>query len=113
MPTNYVPKTQHLNPSRIQKICKDLIKEAGEDRTLALDAYRFFKRLVEDEGDAPSKQLMVDALKVAQSSKNNVVKILNLIVKMEESGDSALTKANKGSGNSVFDELDSLINDKS
>jgi len=111
MPTNYVPKNPHLGPSRIQKICKDLIKEAAEDRELALEAHRYFKRQAEDNDDGASKQLMVDSLKVAQSSKNNVVKILNLVIKMEESSSDNLTKASKGAENSVFSELDKLIND--
>lgn len=112
MPTTYIPKTSILGPTRVQRIAKKLIDEAGEDRTLALEAHRFFRAMVdENPQDAAAKTLMVDALKVAQASKNNVVKILNLIIKMEEGPVDQKSKASKGAGNSVFNELDNLLND--
>lgn len=111
MPTNYIPKTSILGPTRVQRIAKKLIDEAAEDRQLALDAHRFFRAMVdENPQDAAAKGLMVDALKVAQASKNNVVKILNLVVKMEEFKETAI-KNSKVVDNSVFAELDNLIND--
>tara|TARA_R110000787_G_scaffold4916_3_gene18529 strand:- start:110 stop:451 length:342 start_codon:yes stop_codon:yes gene_type:complete len=113
MPTNYIPKNSILGPTRVQRIAKKLIDEAAEDRTLALDAHRFFRAMVdENPQDAAAKGLMVDALKVAQASKNNVVKILNLVIKMEESTADSKTKASKGAENSVFNELDNLLKDE-
>ena len=112
MPTTYIPKTSILGPARVQRIAKKLIDEAGEDRTLALEAHRFFRAMVdENPQDAAAKTLMVDTLKVAQASKNNVVKILNLIIKMEEGPTDMKSKASKGAGNSVFNELDNLLNE--
>ena len=112
MPSNYIPKNSILGPTRVQRIAKKLIEEAGEDRTLDLDAHRFFRAMVdENPQDAAAKSLMVDALKVAQASKNNVVKILNLIIKMEESFSDTKTTASKGTENSVFNELDNLLNE--
>ena len=112
MPTNYIPKNSILGPTRGQRIPKKLIDESAEDRNLALDAHRFFKAMVdENPQDAAAKNLMVDALKVAQASKNNVVKILNLIVKMEDNSSDNKTKASKGVENSVFNELDNLLKD--
>lgn len=111
MPSNYVPKNSILGPTRIQRIAKKLIEESAEDRSLALDAHRFFRAMVdENPQDAAAKGLMVDSLKVAQASKNNVVKILNLLVKMEESPLDK-TKASGDSPNSVFNELDNLLNE--
>ncbi len=110
MPTNYIPKNPVLGPTRVQRIAKKLIDEAGEDRKLALDAHRFFRAMVdENPQDAAAKNLMVDALKVAQASKNNVVKVLNLVIKMEETLEGA--KASKSSENSMFNELDNLLNE--
>ena len=115
MPSDYVPKVAHLNPNRIQKIAKDLIGEAKQDRDLALVTHKFFRAMVdENPQDSTAKQLMVDCLKVAQASKNNVIKILSLVSKMNNDavviGDK--TKANsKGTENSVFSELDNLLND--
>ena len=113
MPSNYVPKNSILGPTRIQRIAKKLIEESAEDRSLALDAHRFFRAMVdENPQDAAAKGLMVDSLKVAQASKNNVVKILNLVIKMEESTPDGKTKASKGAENSVFNELDNLLKDE-
>tara|TARA_Y100000310_G_scaffold335222_2_gene416723 strand:- start:482 stop:820 length:339 start_codon:yes stop_codon:yes gene_type:complete len=112
MPSNYIPKNSILGPTRVQRIAKKLIDEAGEDRNLALEAHRFFREMVDaNPQDAAAKNLMVDALKVAQASKNNVVKILNLVIKMEENTTEARTKATKGAENSVFNELDNLLNE--
>lgn len=110
MPSEYIPKKPVLNKNRVQKIAKKLIEEAGEDRTLALEAHRFFRQMVdENPQDASAKALMVDCLKVAQSSKNNVVKVLSLVVKMEEAENkSAKDKALPGDEdtNNIFEQLD-------
>ena len=112
MPSNYIPKTSIMGPTRIQRIAKKLIDEAAEDRKLALETHRFFREMIaENPQDAAAKNLLVDTLKVAQASKNNVIKILNLMVKMEETGTDTKTTASQGSMNSVFNELDNLLNE--
>lgn len=113
MPSEYIPKVPVLNKNRVQKIAKKLIEEAGEDRRLALEAHRFFRQMVdENPNDGTAKSLMVDALKVAQSSKNNVVKILNLVVKMEEATTEDKTKASgKGSSSNIFSQFDKLLDE--
>ena len=112
MVTNYIPKTSLLGPTRIQKLAKKLIEEATEDRQLALEAHRFFREMIdENPQDAAAKNLMVDTLKVAQASKNNVVKILNLMVKMGEVESDKTTISGKGSPNSVFADLDNIADE--
>jgi type I site-specific restriction-modification system R (restriction) subunit len=114
MVTTYIPKTSLLSPTRIQRIAKKLIDEAGEDRQLALQAHRFFREMIdENPQDAAAKALMVDTLKVAQASKNNVVKILNLMIKMEETsgaGEDMTKYSTKTKGKTMFSELDTLTN---
>lgn len=117
MPTNYEPKNAPLGPNRVQKIAKDLIREASDDRKLALEAYAYFKAIVdENPNDGTAKALMVDALKVAQSSKNNVVKVLTLVVKMEESkgSNTGSTKASPkgGPAKTTFSEIEEYLNDQ-
>jgi len=113
MPSEYIPKVPVLNKNRVQKIAKKLIEEAGEDRRLALEAHRFFRQMVdENPNDGTAKSLMVDALKVAQSSKNNVVKILNLVVKMEEATTEDKTKSSgKSSSSNIFSQFDKLLDE--
>ena len=111
MVSTYIPKTPIMNPMRIQRIAKKLIDEAGEDRQLALEAHRFFREMVdENPQDAAAKNLLVDCLKVAQASKNNIVKVLNLLIKMEESTDADdKTKYSASSkSKTMFSELDNL-----
>lgn len=112
MPSNYVPKTDIMGPTRIQRIAKKLIEEAGEDRKLALEAHRFFRAMVdENPQDGTAKSLMVDALKVAQASKNNVVKIMGLMIKMQDQQTDKTKASGSGKENSIFSELDNMIND--
>lgn len=111
MVSNYIPKNNPLGGTRLQKIAKKLIDESNEDRSLALDTHRFFRQMVdENPQDAAAKNLMVDCLKVAQASKNNVVKIIGLMIKMEESG-SERNKSTSQSPATVFSELDNLTNE--
>ena len=111
MVSNYIPKTNPLGGTRLQKIAKKLIDESNEDRSLALDTHRFFRQMVdENPQDAAAKNLMVDCLKVAQASKNNVVKIIGLMIKMEESGPER-NKSTSQSPTTVFSELDNLTNE--
>lgn len=110
MVTTYIPKNNPLGGTRIQKIAKKLIEESNEDRSLALDTHRFFRQMVdENPQDSAAKSLMVDCLKVAQASKNNVVKIIGLMIKMEEVGTDK-TKATTTPSASAFSELDNLTN---
>ena len=112
----YEPKNPHLSPNRVQKISKDLITDCKKDRELAFESYKYFKAQAEENPqDNTAKGLMVDCLKVMQSSKNNVVKILNLIVKMEDSvsanSELGKTTASKGPLNPIFHDLSKLLND--
>ena len=112
MATNYVPKNPVLGPTRIQRVAKKIIDESADDRKLALETHRFFRQMVdENTQDAAAKSLMVDCLKVAQASKNNVIKVLNLVIKMEEIQPDINSKSGTKNVNSVFSELDSIIND--
>ena len=51
---------------------------------------------------------MVDSLKVAQASKNNVVKILGLMVKMQDQQTDKTKASGSGKENSIFSELDNM-----
>lgn len=104
----YVLKRSPFDKNRMLKIGKSIIDEAREDRQLALDAYRYFKDMVEQsEGtDNDAKRLMVDCLKLAQSSKNNSIKTLALMIKLEELENQF--KESGGSSVISFNELESL-----
>lgn len=110
MPREYQLKRSPLDFNRIQKIAKELILESKEDRSLALETYRLFREMVEENPqDAAAKNLMADCLKISQSSKNNVIKVMGLLVKLEESKQDRTKSSAKGES-SVFSELDNLTN---
>ena len=103
MPKNYVLKNSPVDKNRLQKICKKIMDEAVEDRNLALETHRFFREMVdENPNDSASKNLMVDCLKLAQTSKTSIIKVIDLLVKMERSS------SEEFSDKSLFDQLNEL-----
>ena len=106
MPSQYILKNSPVDKNRIQKVCKKLIDEANDDRSLALDAHRFFREMLnENPQDAAAKNLMVDCLKLAQTSKTSTLKVVDLLIKLETS----LTKGNeKAETDSLYSQLDNL-----
>lgn len=113
MPSEYILKKPVMDMNRIQKTAKKLMEESSEDRSLALEMVRYYKDMVEENpNDNTSKSLIVDCLKLAQSSKDKIIKVMDLLVKMEAS--TQKTKATKATGNdsaSVFSALEELSND--
>ena len=72
-----------FDANRLQKVAKNILDESKSDRDKALDTYDFFKTRVEnDPEDGDSKRGMVECLKLAQSSKNAAIKLVDLFVKM-------------------------------
>ena len=98
MPSQYVLKNSPLDKNRIQKVCKKLIDEANEDRSLALDTHRFFREMLdENPQDASAKNLMVDCLKLAQT--------VDLLIKLESAQERG---ADKTEMDSLYSQLDNL-----
>ena len=107
MPKEYQLKRGVLDANRLQKHAKKIIEDAAEDRTLALEAYRYFKNMVdENPQDSVSKSQMVDCLKLAQTSKANIVKVMDLIVKIDSI--KGKDQGSKTSMASVFNHLETL-----
>lgn len=107
MPSNYVLKNSPMDRNRLQKVCKTLIDEANEDRKLALETHRFFRAMLdENPQDGTAKNLMVDCLKLAQTSKTSTLKVVDLLIKLEV----AISKGsdNKAETDSLYAQLDNL-----
>ena len=110
VPTTYTLKKPVLDYNRLQKSCKQVLDDAKEDRKYALEMHRFFRGLVdENPQDAVSKNLMVDCLKLAQSSKANVHKTLDLLIKLE----AAFSKGTEAptSSENLFNQLTDILHD--
>ena len=106
MPSQYVLKNSPIDKNRIQKTCKKVIDEANEDRQLALDTHRFFRQMLdENPQDAAAKNLMVDCLKLAQTSKGSILKVVDLLIKLDAA---QLKGADKSEVDSLYSQLDNL-----
>ena len=105
MPRTYNLKKPPIDKNRLQKICKRVIDESNEDRELALESHRFFRQLLdENPQDASAKSLMVECLKVAQTSKRSITKIVELLIKL----DIAQNSSESIDTNSLYSQLDTL-----
>ena len=105
MPKEYLLKRPVLDSNRIQKQAKKIIDESSEDRRLALEAYRYFKEMVDQNPqDSVAKQQMSDCLKLAQTSKGNALKVMDMLVKL----DSQQSKSDLASGVSLFNKIEEL-----
>ena len=112
MSKDYVLRRSPFDKNRMLKIGKSILDDARQDRQLALESHRYFKEMVEisENTDNDAKRLMVECLKLAQSSKNNSIKTLSLMVKLEELG----SQPQDGSNASVisFNDLENLADAK-
>ena len=96
-----------MDANRLQKIANAVLKECKEDRTKALATHDYFKDMVEtNPTDSVAKNLMVDCLKLAQQSKTNVIKMVDLLIKLD-----VQVRTKSGGSNSAFEELASLIDE--
>tara|TARA_R110000782_G_scaffold102791_7_gene190218 strand:+ start:4368 stop:4718 length:351 start_codon:yes stop_codon:yes gene_type:complete len=116
MATEYKLKKDPIDANRVKKdiklIIKSVTEEAKEDRKMALDAYDYFKAIADDNPqDSTAKGLMVDCLKLAQSSKVSKIKMLDLLIKIDVAKAKPVGKKDKEPEN-LYEELDSLANEK-
>ena len=110
MPKDYILKRPVLDQNRIQKYAKKILDEASQDRELALDAYRYFKAMVDDNPqDSVAKQQMGDCLKLAQTSKTSALKVMDILIKFEAS--TSKTEANSSTPSSLFNRVEELANE--
>ena len=111
MPSQYILKKPVLDPNRLQKIAKKLIDESTEDRKLALETMKYFRDMVEENGmDSTAKNLIVDCLKLAQSSKDKTIRILDLMLKLDKhtTEENDMSKASGKTNQNVFSVLNEL-----
>lgn len=102
MASEYKLKKNPLDSNRISKLLKDLSTKSKEDRKLALEVYNRYAR-----NDDPSAQkTSVEALKLAQSSKEADIKILSLILKFKEFENSGNKDEGDKTPDNFFDDED-------
>jgi len=111
MPKEYQLKRAVLDNNRLQKYAKKILDEASDDRQLALEAYRYFKEMVdENPQDSVAKQQMTDCLKLAQTSKTSALKVMDILIKF----DAVTSKLDSHSSSpaSLFNRIEELANDE-
>ena len=97
----YKPKEKYFNETKVQKQIKSILDENKQDRTLALESYEYFKSNLEEEdgsGNVENQRLMLDSLKIAQSARNNSIKLVALLLKSLEPATGSTTTKKKDSG---------------
>lgn len=82
-------KTGSFTLARMYKNIKELIATSKEDRNLALDVFHTAKAQLENAEVNPLekdsiRRLMVETLKLAQSSKASSIKAIELFIKHQE-----------------------------
>tara|TARA_R110000824_G_scaffold142699_1_gene309941 strand:- start:931 stop:1257 length:327 start_codon:yes stop_codon:yes gene_type:complete len=81
----YTPKTSYFSSTRVQKLAKEVILDCRKDRDRALDAFKYFKSMVESNpDDHKAKTEMNKALQLSQDSNDKVVRILDMMLKMTQ-----------------------------
>ena len=111
MPSEYTLKRSVLDANRLQKHAKKIIDDASDDRNLALEAYKYFKEMVdENPQDSVSKAQMVDCLKLAQTSKTSALKVRDILIKFEAV--TAKTESSSSSPASLFNRIEELASEK-
>ena len=94
----YELKGNVMSANRIKKMCKELITECKDDKARALDAFEFFEtRATGETPDRDAQRCMVECLKISQSSKGDVIKLMGMLMKFE------LAKAPKQNKKSSYD----------
>ena len=114
MSKEYILKKNPFDKNRLLKLGKSIVDEAKEDRDMALEAHRYFKDMVErsEDTDSDAKRLMVECLKLAQNSKNSSIKIMSMMVKLEEIEGKDTLGSPSSSSVISFNELESLADAK-
>lgn len=80
---NYRPKNTYMSAGRLDKLVKDVVKTATEDRKAALAAYDVFKDFHDNGGLLASDyaKYMIDALKLCQTATDRTLKAMLIMQK--------------------------------
>ena len=96
----YVPKTSYFSSTRVQKLAKEVISDCRADRDRALEAFGYFRKMVESNpDDHKAKTEMNKALQLSQDSNDKVVRILDMMLKMTQT--EMKTTPQKGNTDSI------------
>tara|TARA_R110000737_G_scaffold51087_2_gene72223 strand:+ start:74 stop:412 length:339 start_codon:yes stop_codon:yes gene_type:complete len=99
----YTPKTSYFATTRIEKLAKALISDCSEDRARALEAFAYFKIMVEtDISDDKSKAEMNKSLQLSQDANDKVVKVLDMMIKLKQSQIKATPKSSSSTEEESF-----------
>ncbi len=107
MPKHYTLKRSPIDKNRLLKLCKESADNSYADRKLALETYKYYKSLVEENpNDNTSKTLMAECLKLMQSATKIGAGLIELFIKVENS----LAEGKSKDSISLFDQLEAATN---
>lgn len=111
MPARYTPKKKYLDDERVDKLIKDTISNSNEDRKLALSVFEIFKGKYELGTDDFAKTDMINSLQLMQESTGNIVKLIELGIKLKIEDQRLEVKENKDEKNTTFEALENIQNE--
>lgn len=106
MATTYHPKKAYFSPNRIQLTGKEILKECAEDRERALQAFEYFREMVDlDPADDKAKTEMVKCLDISLHANERKVKLLDSMIKLAMHQDKLSPIKAEAIENITFDDI--------
>tara|TARA_R110000744_G_scaffold47421_2_gene104421 strand:+ start:164 stop:511 length:348 start_codon:yes stop_codon:yes gene_type:complete len=106
MVTTYRPKKAYFSPNRIQLTGKEILKECAEDRERALEAFKYFKGMVDSNPeDDKAKTEMVKCLDISLHANERKVKLLDSMIKLAMHQDKITPSKAKDAEDLSFEDL--------
>ena len=106
MPSTYYPKKSYFSPNRIQLTGKEILKECAEDRQRALEAFEYFREMVDlDPADDKAKTEMVKCLDISLHANERKVKLLDSMIRLAMHQDKLPKSAAENIENISFDDI--------
>ncbi len=98
MVKEYILVKDPVDINRVKKMMQEVIRESKDTRKAALDAYNYFKSIVDTEPGSETdeaKKCMVGCMKIASDSRNSTVKLFDLLIKTFDSSTKKSAKSDK------------------
>ena len=106
MTTTYHPKKAYFSPNRIQLTGKEILKECAEDRQRALEAFEYFKSMINsDPDDDKAKSEMVKCLDLSLHANERKVKLLDSMIRLAMHQDKIPKTSAESIENLSFDDI--------
>jgi len=110
MPRTYIPKTSYFAPTRIEREAKSLLSEYVADKAKALEAFDYFRKMVESNPDDDrAKGEMLNALSLSIQTNDKQLKVLEAMIRMRRDNIQKSKNIETLSDDVSFDSIKDLV----